>query len=167
MSADPRVTEGADPQMAFVPQQWDVDCGIACLAMAAGVEYYDVIPALPFHAFYEGGVLKERIGTHQMPFYLGRLGVATRMVYDDAPDRPSGLRLMCVRGHYVIVLPNDTVHDPARGPNRPLSSPEYSEPFQVWELHRVVADYEPEDHERGCDCQRCRDCAEDARLENV
>lgn len=148
------------PPVTFVRQRYSDDCGLACLAMIAGVEYEDAIGALGSHNW------QQKIVTSQMPYFLGALGVAVREVYPDCGELV-GLRLMCVKGHYVVVLPDNTVHDPARGPNRPLSSPEYAEPFQVWECHRV-AKVHPDFLEHRCvpTCDRCLEEAHKAYLEN-
>lgn len=144
----------------YVRQQYSDDCGVACLAMIAGVEYEDAIGALGAHNW------QQKIVTSQMPYFLGALGIAVREVYPDCGEL-SGLRLMCVRGHYVVVLPDNTVHDPARGPSRPLSSPEYAEPFQTWECHRV-AEVDPDFLAHRCvpRCDRCHEAAHDAYLES-
>lgn len=150
------------PIVSFVRQQGQHDCALACFAMLAELDYEDVLPILPNNRYFEGQVLMEPISTHEVPYLLGRLGLAVRMVYPDAPDQPCGLRLQCGTAHYVVVLPNDTVHDPARGPNRPLT--EYAAPFQVWEIYRAI-EYETEDHRKGCQCQRCEESMRDARAE--
>lgn len=97
--------------------------------MAAGVTYEVALAALGAHP------LGEKLNTYQIPYLLGQLGVATRIAYP--PTILSGERMMCVRGHFVIVLHDDIVLDPARGPGCSLSDAAYDSPFCIWELHRV------------------------------
>jgi hypothetical protein len=124
----------------YVPQRQSWDCGIACLAMVAGIPYeaaWEVVgPSSHAHGQLNGG-----LPTTWMPSFLGKLGIAVRCGFaKQGPewwhDGLTGLRLADVSGHYIVVLPDNRVHDPARGPT-PRHVSDYPQAFNVWEIHRV------------------------------
>lgn len=117
----------------FVPQRGAKDCGIACVAMVAGISYEEA-HALTGHLI----TADHGIYTCHMPAILGALGIATRTVFMSAANWHEdlhGIRLADVGGHYVVVDASDNVLDPARGPGQPISN--YPKAFHAWEIHRV------------------------------
>ncbi len=116
--------------VAFVPQRDDWDCGVASLAMAAGVSYEDALAVVPES---QRGELLHTIHFTQ---WLGALGCAVRKVYEGTTAL-RGIRLIAHRGHFVVARPDGLVNDPARGAGLPLAN--YDNPFDVWEVHRLRA----------------------------
>lgn len=115
----------------YVPQLQTYDCWIACLAMVTGRSYKSVHEQL----FQLGRNMTVPLANVHMPRVLGDLGQVIQMRFvqygPDWNDSPS-LRIALVQAHYVVVRPDGTVHDPARGPARPAS--EYPQVFDLWEI---------------------------------
>lgn len=122
--------EGVD----YVPQRESWDCGVASLAMAAGVSYEAALAVVP--ESQRGDLLN----TVHVTQWLGALGCAVRKTYAERDDL-AGIRLLAHRGHFVVMRPDGRVNDPARGEGLP---PEfYDNPFDVWEVHRLRAPTSP------------------------
>lgn len=140
LPAPPPVAPAQRPEPVYVAQRDSWDCGVACLAMVSGRTYDAVLAGLGAQAV-EGYRQTGGISTAHMPQLLGELGLATRTVFPRAEEwwtTPlTGLRLADVRGHYVVVLPDNTVLDPARGPGRAVA--DYANAFHLWEIHPVVS----------------------------
>jgi hypothetical protein len=124
---------GTEPTVAHIAQRGDWDCGVASLAMAAGVSYENALAVVP------ESQRGERLNTIHFTQWLGALGCAVRKVYEDT-DGLRGIRLIAHRGHFVVARPDGLVNDPARGAGLPLAN--YDNPFDVWEVHRLAADRE-------------------------
>ena len=122
-------------EVTFVPQRGPKDCGVACLAMVTGLPYDEVLKNLTENTFNE----EHGIYTIHMPQLLGSFNIATRTLFATHGKKwhedLEGLRIAELGGHYVVVLPDNTVHDPGRGPNRQLA--DYTKAFQVWEIHDI------------------------------
>lgn len=139
----------------LVRQRETWDCGVACLAMVTGRTYEDVLSALP-HSIIEYAEANDGIPTLNMAALLGGFGLATRTVFAKLDrwweDGLAGLRLADVKGHYVVVLPDNRVLDPAQGETDVTF---YPQAFHVWEIHRPEA----------IRAQALRDCRK--RIESV
>lgn len=121
----------------FIHQREEWDCGVAALAMAAGLTYDDTLKAVPA-AVIEYAKINRGISTAHIPAILGGLGIATRCRFVKEgsawwDDGLLGLRLCDVSGHFIIVRPDGLVNDPARGEGLPIA--DYPQAFQVWEIH--------------------------------
>lgn len=119
--------------VAFVPQRASWDCGIACLAMVTGLTYDVAAAALGPRANFAAA--HSRLPSGWMPRFLGQHGLATRQVHL-SPEwwlDLQGVRLANVGGHYVVVLPDNTVHDPQLGPYQSIVG--YPRAFHCWEIH--------------------------------
>lgn len=116
--------------VAYVPQRESWDCGVASLAMAAGVNYEAALAVVP--QSQRGDLL------HTVHFtqWLGALGCAVRKTYAEQDDL-RGIRLLCHQGHFVVMRPDGMVNDPARGEGLPRYF--YRNPFDVWEVHRPAS----------------------------
>jgi hypothetical protein len=121
-----------------VMQRDNWDCGVACLAMLTGRSYEEELASLGKQSIdlYR---TNRGINTAIMPALLGERGFAVRTTFARF-DQPwstglTGLRLADVRGHYVVVLPDDRVLDPGRG-ERHIR--DYAEAFHVWEIHDLA-----------------------------
>lgn len=115
---------------ARIAQKHPFGCAIACVAMATGLDYDEIIKDFSGYNFNEGGV------DHQcVEDYLAERGYATRRIFVHAgykrkdrdvwPCAPfADVHIVCgVRdgyGHSVIWLRDGTVIDPARENPGPL-----------------------------------------------
>lgn len=122
---------------AFVAQREAKDCAVACIAMVAGIDYEIALTHVGFCYHRDTGMWSTHI-----PRILGEMGFAVRCLFEmvdrhwAAPLRRPTIVLLD-GGHYVVFLPDGTVHDPARGPSRPLA--DYPKVTDVFEVHGVGA----------------------------
>lgn len=132
----PSPPEATVPErVIFQRDSWD--CGVASLAMVAGITYEAALAVIgPEHV--EHARRNNGLPNVWMPNYLGQLGIATRTVFCRSgnwwEDGLSGLRIASVCGHFIVVLPDDRVLDPARGERHVA---DYERAFHVWEIHHV------------------------------
>lgn len=124
------MTTNAASEVRYVPQRESWDCGVASLAMAAGVSYETALGVVP------ESQRGDQLNSIHVTQWLGQLGCAVRKTYAEHDDL-RGVRLLAHPGHFVVVRPDNRVNDPARGEGLPLA--QYTNPFDVWEVHRLAA----------------------------
>lgn len=142
---DAALSREGTPEVVFVPQRESWDCGVACLAMVAGISYEAALDAIG-ETGRTYGPNNKGLPSRWMPNYLGALGLAVRHGFGKLGpewwrDGLTGLRLLNVSGHYVVALPDNRVLDPAQGETDVTY---YPQAFDVWEVHRLPLCAPPE-----------------------
>lgn len=155
-------------KIEHVRQEHSHDCGIACMAMVMGVSLEEARAA--YERRYPGATANGRgitqgITDVELDVVLAEEGYATARLYSGTKDRPrtpwpprpwADAHIACVLlangGHFVVLLRDGTVLDPAHDEPTTLADPRFTSVQHVAGVVRLPRDV-PDERTRCCVCE--------------